>query len=150
MDIRRSKLWILLLIAAVLLILIYGMKSSCGENLKWNLKNGTLTITGSGQMNNYTGIPGDPGTDGSICMLCANPPWEDQKITRIVVEEGVASIGNFAFAFCRELREITLPGSVTSIGDSVFEGCENLEAVHVPEGSYAEAYCAGNGLPYAY
>ena len=50
MDIRKSRMWILLLIAAILLMLIYGMKSSCGENLKWNLRDGTLTITGSGRM----------------------------------------------------------------------------------------------------
>ena len=150
MDIRKSRVWILLLLAAVLLMLIYGMKSSCGENLKWNLRDGTLTITGSGRMNDYKGIFGDRGADGNRRVLCVDTPWEDQKIFRIVVEEGVASIGNYAFAFCPGLTEITLPETVTSIGDSVFDGCENLEAVYVEEGSYAEIYCIDNELPYVY
>ena len=150
MDIRKSRMWILLLIAAILLMLIYGMKSSCGENLKWNLKDGTLTITGSGRMNDYKGIPGDRGADGNRRMLCVDTPWEDHKISRIVVEDGVTSIGNYAFAFCPGLREIILPDTVTSIGDSVFDGSESLEMIYVAEGSYAEAYCISNELPYAH
>lgn len=148
MDIRKSRMWILLLIVAILLMLIYGMKSSCGENLKWNLRDGTLTITGSGRMNDYKGIMGDRGADGSRRMLCVDTPWGD-KITRIVVEDGVTSIGNYAFAFCDSVKEITLPGTVMSIGDSVFDGCESLETIYVDEGSYAEAYCINNELPYA-
>ena len=150
MDIRKSRMWILLLIAAMLLMLIYGMKSSCGENLKWNLRDGTLTITGSGRMNDYKGIFGDRGADGARRMLCVDTPWEDKIIDRVIVEEGVTSIGNYAFAFCPGLTEITLPETVTSIGDSVFDGCENLEAVYVEEGSYAEIYCIDNELPYVY
>lgn len=150
MDIRKSRMWILLLLVAVLLMLIYGMKSSCGENLKWNLKDGTLTITGSGRMNDYKGILGERDKDGNRRMLCVDTPWEDNKVSRIVVEDGVTSIGNFAFAFCPGLKEISLPETVTSIGDSVFDGCESLEVIYVAEGSYAEAYCINNELPYAY
>lgn len=150
MDIRKSRMWILLLLVAVLLMLIYGMKSSCGENLKWNLKDGTLTITGSGRMNDYKAILGESGKDGSRRMLCVDTPWEDNKVSRIVVEDGVTSIGNFAFAFCPGLKEISLPETVISIGDSVFDGCESLEVIYVAEGSYAEAYCINNELPYAY
>ena len=119
MDIRKSKMWILLLLVAVLLMLIYGMKSSCGENLKWNLKDGTLTITGSGRMNDYKGILGDRDADGNRRMLCVDTPWEDHKISRIVVEDGVTSIGNYDFAFCPGLREIVLAYTVTSIGGCV-------------------------------
>ena len=126
MDIRKSKMWILLLLVAVLLMLIYGMKSSCGENLK------------------------DRGADGNRRMLCVDTPWEDHKISRIVVEDGVTSIGNYAFAFCPGLREIVLPDTVTSIGDSVLDGSESLEMIYVAEGSYAESYCISNELPYAY
>ena len=150
MDIRKSKMWILLLIAAVLLVLIYGMKSSCGENLKWNLKDGTLTITGGGRMNDYKGVLGERGEDGNRRMLGVDTPWDDHNISRIVVEDGVTSIGNFAFAFCPGLREIVLPDTVTSIGDSVFDGSESLERIYVAEGSYAEAYCIRNQLPYAH
>ena len=150
MDIRKSKMWILLLLVAVLLMLIYGMKSSCGENLKWNLRDGTLTITGSGRMNDYKGIFGDKGADGVRRMLCVDTPWEDKVIDKVIVEEGVTSIGNYAFAFCPELTEISLPETVTSIGEAVFDGSENLETIYVSEGSYAEAYCINNELPYVH
>ena len=125
MDIRKSRMWILLLIAAILLMLIYGMKSSCGENLKWNLRDGTLTITGSGRMNDYKGIFGDKGVEGVRRMLCVDTP-------------------------CPELTEISLPETVTSIGEAVFDGSENLETIYVSEGSYAEAYCINNELPYVH
>ena len=68
----------------------------------------------------------------------------------MIVEEGVTSIGNYAFAFCPELTEISLPETVTSIGEAVFDGSENLETIYVREGSYAEAYCINNELPYVH
>ena len=150
MDIRKSRMWILLLIAAILLMLIYGMKSSCGENLKWNLRDGTLTITGSGRMNDYKGIFGDKGADGVRRMLCVDTPWEDKVIDKVIVEEGVTSIGNYAFERIRgsvslpdtietigshafynnySLTQINLCDRLTEIGESAFAGCKRIEYI---------------------
>ena len=94
-----------------------------GDNLTWVLtEDGTLTISGSGEMENYT--------DSSVT------PWYSNrtKILSAVVEPGVESVGNYAFYSCLKLASVSLPGGVKSIGESAFQDCAKLTAVEIPEG----------------
>ena len=96
---------------------------TCGDNLTWVLtEDGTLTISGSGEMENYT--------DSSVA------PWYSNrtKILSAVVEPGVESVGNYAFYACLKLASVSLPGGVKSIGESAFQDCAKLTAVEIPEG----------------
>ncbi len=63
--------------------------------------------------------------------LGEDAPWSDYSdfITKIVIEDGVTSIGDNAFAVCENLTEIEIPESVTAIGESAFLDCEALETV---------------------
>ena len=59
----------------------------------------------------------------------------------------VTSIGDYAFACCGSLTEVTIPKSVETIGISAFGFCSNLTKVTIPEGvtsigEYAFAYCS--------
>ena len=49
-----------------------------------------------------------------------SPVYMSWNVKKIVIEEGVTSIGNSAFAYCRGLISITIPDSVTSIGEWAF------------------------------
>ncbi|MEE0393783.1 MAG: leucine-rich repeat protein [Ruminococcus sp.] len=53
------------------------------------------------------------------------------NVKKIVIEEGVTSIGNSAFAYCRGLISITIPDSVTSIGEWAFDGCTSLPSITI-------------------
>ena len=89
-----------------------------GDNLTWVLTvDGTLTISGGGEMENYT--------DSSVA------PWYSNrtKILSAVVEPGVESVGNYAFYSCLKLASVSLPGGVKSIGESAFQDCAKLTAV---------------------
>ena len=103
-------------------------KGTCGENCTWELdkKSGTLTISGTGDMEDYTSGWGE---------------WKD-KITRVEMEEGVTSIGNQAFDECENLASITIPGSVTSIGGSAFNLCKNLTDITIPDSVNQIGYLA--------
>lgn len=48
------------------------------------------------------------------------------NMERIILPEGVESIGSLAFAYCPHLHSINLPASITTIAENAFEGCENL------------------------
>ena len=60
-----------------------------------------------------------------------SPVCMSWNVKKIVIEEGVTSIGNSAFAYCRGLISITIPDSVTSIGEWAFDGCTSLPSITI-------------------
>ena len=69
------------------------------------------------------------------------------SLTSIFIPEGVTYIGSRTLAICRSLTSIYIPKSVTSIGDRVLSGCYYLKLVYIPEGvtrivTAAFYYCA--------
>ena len=94
-----------------------------GDNLTWTLdSDGVLTISGTGAMKDY---PNEIGA-----------PWADfaDDLTKVVIEEGITTIGASAFMYCDNLTEVVIPGTVTSIGSTAFLGCNSLTKFDIPEG----------------
>ena len=54
------------------------------------------------------------------------------KKEQYVIQDGIEMIGEMAFAYCNDLKEITIPNSVTYIGNYAFDGCKNLEKINIP------------------
>ena len=54
------------------------------------------------------------------------------KATKIVIKDGVTSIGGYAFASCSQIHSIDIPDSVTSIGNKAFYNCTSLDDVNIP------------------
>ena len=113
----------------------FATSGKCGKNLTWVLEeNGTLTITGTGTMSDFTP---------------ESSPWYGyaDSIKTVIIENGVTSIGNSAFCWCSNMRSITIPDSVTSIGVSSFARCSNLTSITIPDsvtdiGNTAFSYCS--------
>ena len=95
---------------------------TCGKNLKWEWDNGTLTISGIGEMTDYNALD--------------SAPWDFVKsdIKKIEIKAGVTRIGNWAFYGCGGLMSITIPSSVMSIGNHVFTNCSKLTDITIPNG----------------
>ncbi len=112
---------------------------TCGENLTWNFieSTGTLTISGTGTMKDFEYDEGE------------YPPWilsYCEKICKVVIEDGVTTICDYAFVECYYLYEINIPDSVISIGDCAFGSCSSLNKIDIPNsvisiGDYAFAGC---------
>lgn len=99
----------------------------CGDNLYWSLaEDGTLTIFGSGEMDNY-------GPQNNAPELA--PQWNSAEINlrTVVIEPGATSIGDYAFAW-HGLTSVTIPSSVASIGKYAFFGCSKLTSATIPRG----------------
>jgi hypothetical protein len=98
------------------------VQSETAGNLAWSICNGTLTVGGTGDMPDcyYQG---------------ADVPWKDYTtgINRVIINDGVTGIGRRAFAGCRNLASVTIPGSVTSIKGGAFAGCHSLISISIPE-----------------
>ena len=83
---------------------------TCGPDLKWHLTdNGVLTISGKGKMYDYS--------------VVNEAPWSKSDIKRIIIGDGITTIGEEAFLFCRYLTSVTIPNSVTEIGGDAFGNC---------------------------
>ena len=112
-------------------------------NLTWTLAaDGTMTISGEGAMKAYSadGSPAAQKKDNvkkvviqegvtSIGMSAFN---DCDSLTSITIPESVTSIGNYAFRDCSSLASIEIPSSVTSIGDSAFDSCSSLTSITIP------------------
>ena len=59
--------------------------------------------------------------------------WNN-SVTSVIIPNGVTSIGNGAFAGCKNLTSITIPSSVTSFGHNAFYNCTSLTSVTIPNG----------------
>lgn len=82
----------------------------CGNNALWVYDNQTLTISGEGATNDYTGA--------------YDTPWKDikDKITSVVVEGGITSIGKNSFSDFTNVDNITFKTpNLNYIGENVFQ-----------------------------
>ena len=92
------------------------------DGLTWTLDaDGTLTISGTGTMKDYN------SSDNP------SPADNNSKVKKVVIEDGVTSIGVFAFESCWNLTSITIPDSVTSIGKNAFHACSSLSSITIPD-----------------
>lgn len=77
----------------------------CGTNLTWSLDGlGTLIISGTGSMTDFTSSYDDDTKENSV-----DSPWFEHRldIQKIIINSGVTSIGNFAFAFCSNVTSVS-------------------------------------------
>ena len=71
-----------------------------------------------------------------------------ERVTKLVLPEGLKSVGTDAFAGCTGLTEVTIHDGVTAIGGSTFSGCSGLTGVTIPShvtdiGDSAFSDCSG-------
>ena len=94
---------------------------NCGTGLTWTYSDGTLTISGIGSMEDYT--------------QNRTAPWAEycEQIRTIKVNEGVISIGNYAFCNCSQLSNITLPNNLEKIGANFLYNCSTLGSITLPD-----------------
>ncbi len=93
----------------------------CGENVYYNFDESTATLTISG-----TGDMADYASSGYH-------PWSnyEEYISSVIIENGVTSIGDYAFRRCN-LTSVMIPDGVTSIGGFAFSGCK-FTSVKIPD-----------------
>lgn len=99
----------------------------CGNSVAWRFEDGVLTISGTGDM-----------WDRTDEMRAANQwLWPDdirEQIQKVVIQNGVTSIGIGAFEDMGTVSEVILPDSLRVICDSAFARCTSLESIDLPEG----------------
>ena len=108
-----------------------NLSEAAAGDVTWNFDaaTGTLTIGGTGAMADY-----EQTADGQTTA-----PWAflSDKITRVVIGEGVTKVGNNAFQGCTALNDVFVKGANTlTIGTAAFDATKT-PAIYVPTGAEA-------------
>lgn len=95
------------------------------SNVTWTFENGTLTISGTGAMKDFT-VKGQND----------ERPWKDyiSNITKGIVTHGVTNVGNRTFYNCSNMASVELADGITSITGGAFENCTSLTSLTLPNG----------------
>lgn len=98
---------------------VVGADSGTYDNINWNIDGTTLTITGKGDMPDFT-------SDTSA-------PWSNLNVSTVEIGNGITSVGNRNFAGMSSITSVSFPDTLTDIGEAAFYGCSGLEKITLPE-----------------
>ncbi len=93
----------------------------CGAHLEWKLEGGTLIVSGTGEMYGRY----DSAFKG----------WPDgvpDRVTSIVIEKGVTTVGYAAFSHFGNLSSVTFYDGLIEIGAEAFADCPQLKEATIP------------------
>lgn len=94
--------------------------TSAGKNASWSFVGGVLTISGSG------GIYPDLSENGFEKI--------GKGIKKLIIKDGITTIGKNAFSCLENLKEVSLGSSITEIGEGAFSYCGSLQGIRLPRG----------------
>ena len=130
---RRTKKILSVILAALMLASVFAVPAFAADTKNsptgddyviWYLSGTTIYISGHGPMPDYTrsGV----GT----------PEWKEcrDSVERVVIGDGITSIGQNAFYNFNKLSEVDIPDTVTDINDSAFENCVSIKTLTIPKG----------------
>lgn len=108
-----------------------------GPNATWTLTDdGVLTISGKGVMVNDNGYLGYRNS------------YTINKITKVIIEEGITAICESAFKDCENITEVSISKTISRIDNEAFSNCKSLESFTFPQyctvktlGKYVFAGC---------
>ncbi len=104
----------------------FATSGTCGDNLTWTLKGGTLTISGTGAMEDFPSAYAMP--------WCGIAGMGVPDVNCVIIDEGVTSIGACAFMYHNYITKVEIPESVTKIGAEAFYECLSLPDITIPCG----------------
>ena len=100
----------------------------------------TLTTATVDEVYMYTGsgeVPKDVVSvhiHPSVTDIPASTFQNCRELKNVTINEGLVTIGSWAFVGCSELQSISFPSTLFQIGYSAFNGCANLREVVFNEG----------------
>jgi len=104
-----------------------------GDDVEWVLyENGLMEFTGTGAMTDCDGESTMPEWHYYNDVFYELPAY--MMIKKIVIADGITTIGDYAFQGCNNLAEAVIPASVTSIGDYAFCSISGLESIYIGDG----------------
>ena len=91
------------------------------DRISWEINGNTLTISGEGAMPDFRDE--------------TQMPWKEYMggINKLIIQEGITSIGKYNFDGLNWLGSVQLPHSLVSIGEGAFLECSHLTIINLPD-----------------
>jgi len=136
---EKRSLWFAIRMLGIAMLLCAGTLGARAQSgdfwennaLHWDLTDGTLTISGTGDMPDFN---------------FDDQPWSFYKssINTLDIQQEIISIGNNDFYGCSGLTSVSISKSVQSIASGVFQNCNKLTTIYVDVTN--SAYSSENGV----
>ncbi len=102
------------------------------DTVSWTFSNGTLRITGTGELKSDDPDANKNWTSKYSYKICSLWPDLEEQIKTVIVDDGITSIGYASFFNCTALESVTLAESVKEIGYIAFANCFSLKKFDAP------------------
>ena len=147
---NRKQLIVLALISLILAGMIFPSFCTYAANSKnrnadysYVIENGNVILTDYSGNEETVTIP--KTIDGNPVIELRNTFNSNSTIEKVIIPNGIQTIGDTTFYNCTNLKKVSLPNSVTMISDSSFYGCSKIKRIHLPSklqriGRWAFAY----------
>lgn len=141
-QMKKAALTVLFLLLC--LMLPAGAVSETDGGIQYSVKDGEVTVEGFNFVGNTMSIP--EKIDGMpVKYIAAQACRSNDAIVSLKIPGSVVSIGEFAFADCKNLTDVTFSGNTEIIGFSAFRNCAGLRNVTLSEGLKKIDDCAFYG-----
>ena len=137
---KFSKVFMIIAMTLLMISTLIACRPANDSNFTGELDytsngDGTCVVSGIGTYNSEKiNIPSTSPTGDTVVGIGEDAFRWCYNIKEVTLPDGVINIGAFAFAGCISLHKIILPSTVTSIGEGAFRECRELEAINIPEG----------------
>ena len=110
------------------------------NGISYQIQNGTATLTDAKSVGGAVSIPQQ--VNGAPVQFIADGAFQgNTAVSRIVIPEGVITVGTNAFYGCSSLTEVVVPDSVRLIGEGAFNYCPTF-VIYCNPGTYAAEFCS--------
>ena len=94
------------------------LQDGYGNKVTYYYYDSVLVLSGSGDMPNYS--------------VYSSYDWAYSALKRVIIEEGITSVSDWAFYDQQSLIEVELPKTLKTIGSSSFYCCKKLPSITIP------------------
>ena len=111
------------------------------------MSNASDFVIENGVLTKYIGPGGDVVIPDGVASVGGWAFCDCSNLMSITIPNSVTSIGNWAFCECSSLTNITIPNNVTNIGYRAFYKCRRLTSITIPDsvtsvGAWAFSECS--------
>ncbi len=140
--IMKKIISVLLIFVLCMAVVPLGVQAFTEGDWEYTVSNGQATLTG--YLGSDTEVTTPAELDGCPVTALSRTFYENNTITKVVVSEGVETMGDFLCTFesCSNLVEVQLPQSLKTLNGGVFKRCHKLAKVNLPKNlTHIGEYC---------